>query len=209
MSKDQYRRIAGLYDTIFGPLTVGLRAIGMKMYPAANGMRVLDIGCGTGAHLSLYQEAGCEVFGIDPSPAMLEVARKRLGDGADLRSGDAANMPFDDAHFDLVTAMLVLHELPPATRSAILSEAMRTLKPDGRLLLIDFHPGPVRGLRGWQSKAIITLSELLAGREHYRNYRQFMAQNGLPSLVAAHDLKVDKERIVAGGNFGLFLLHPN
>lgn len=206
MSKDPYRRIARWYDTIFASLNEGLRAIGLKMYPPREGMRVLDIGCGTGIHLSLYQQAGCEVFGIDASPAMLDVARKRLGDRADLRLGDAAAMPYQDGQFDLIMTTLMLHELPPPTRSAILNEAMRVLDDEGRILLIDFHSGPFRGLRGWWAKAIVTLAEFTAGGEHYRNYRQFMAQKGLPPLVEAHDLLVDKQRIVAGGNFGLFLL---
>jgi demethylmenaquinone methyltransferase/2-methoxy-6-polyprenyl-1,4-benzoquinol methylase len=140
---------------------------------------------------------------------MLEVARATLGDRAELHLSETTGFPYDDGQFDLIITMLVLHELPSATRTTILNEAKRTLRAEGRLLLIDFHPGPIRGLNGWRSKIMITLSEILAGREHFRNYREFMAHKGLPTLVAAHDLTVDKERIVAGGNFGLFLLHSN
>ena len=143
------------------------------------------------------------------SPAMLGVARGRLGVRADLRAGDAASMPYADAQFDLIIAMLVLHELSPATRIGILSEARRTLNRHGRILLIDFHPGPVRGLSGWWSKSLITLAEIVAGGEHYKNYREFMAHKGLPTLITAQEFLVDKKRIVAGGNFGLFLLRSN
>ncbi len=47
----------------------------MKVYPPKEGMLVLDVGCGTGTNLSLYHEAGCSVFGIDSSPAMLAEAK--------------------------------------------------------------------------------------------------------------------------------------
>ena len=76
--KDQYKNIANWYDRIFEPLNSGLRNIGMKMYAAKAGMDVLDIGCGTGAHLKLYQNENCNIFGIDLSAAMLKVAQKKI-----------------------------------------------------------------------------------------------------------------------------------
>jgi len=54
--KDQYKNIANWYDRIFESLNSGLRNIGMKMYPIKAGMNVLDIGCGTGAFLRMYQK---------------------------------------------------------------------------------------------------------------------------------------------------------
>ena len=56
--------------------------------------RILDVGCGTGTQLTLYKKTGCTLFGIDASPAMLRIARRKLGETADLRLGDAANMAF-------------------------------------------------------------------------------------------------------------------
>lgn len=206
MSQDEYQRVAGWYDRVFGPLTIGLRGLGMKMHPPNDGARVLDIGCGTGMHLELYQKAGCKVYGIDPSASMIDVARQRLGDEADLRLADASNLPFDDGYFDLIVCMLVLHEIPPITRSAIVNEAKRTLNSAGRILLVDYHSGSVRGLRGWWSKFVITLSEVAIGGEHFQNYRQFMAHAGLAPLVEEGKFAVDKQRVVAGGNFELLLL---
>jgi ubiquinone/menaquinone biosynthesis C-methylase UbiE len=206
MKKDSYKRIAKYYDAIFGSLNSGLRGIGMKMYPPREGMSVLDVGCGTGVHLELYQKAGCKVFGIDLSPAMLQVARHRLGETADLLTGDASSMPYPDDKFDLVAMTNVLHELPAGVRSAVIDESKRVLKRDGRILLIDFHPGPIHPLKGWLTKSIITLAEISGGREHFKNYRHFIANKGLPALIYVHDLVVDTKKIVAGGTLGLFLL---
>ena len=206
MKIDPYKRTAKLYDTLFEPLNKGLRAIGMKLFPPKEGMLVLDVGCGTGIHLERYQKAGCKVFGIDQSPSMLQVARNRLGVSANLHMGDASNMPYSDNKFDLIIMSTVLHEMPSAVRSAVINESKRTLKEDGRVLLIDFHPGPIQPLKGWINKSIITFAEIAAGREHFKNYRNFMATKGLPALISTHGLSVEHEKIVSGGNIALFLL---
>jgi len=209
MKVDPYKKIAKLYDTLLGPLTSGLRALGMKMFPPREGMAVLDVGCGTGIHLELYQKAGCNVSGIDQSPSMLQVARNRLGESADLYMGDASNMPYPDKKFDLIIFSTVLHEMPREVRAAVINEAKRTLKEEGRILLIDFHPGPVRPLKGWLYKSLITFVEFAGGREHFKNYRDFIANKGLPAIASAHSLSVDKEKIVSGGNIALFLLRSD
>ena len=69
--RDAYRRAARWYDRVFGGLNVGLRGLGLKMFPPHEGMDVLDVGCGTGIQLAGYQQARCRVSGIDASSAML------------------------------------------------------------------------------------------------------------------------------------------
>ncbi len=203
---DQYKNIANWYDRIFEPLNSGLRKIGMKMYPAKAGMNVLDIGCGTGAHLKLYQNEKCDVFGIDMSAAMLKVARTKLGDVADLKLCDASKTTFSENTFDLITSFTVLHEMAPQVRINVLNEAKRILKNDGRILLIDFHPGPVKNIKGLISRSIITIAEIVAGGEHYKNYRNFMQSGGLPNLINSNGLVIEEYRIVSGDTFGIYLL---
>ncbi len=67
------------------------------------GMRLLDAGCGSGEFAALAVSHGATVSGIDASPGMLAVARRRAPE-ADLRVGDIAALPWDDDAFDLVTA---------------------------------------------------------------------------------------------------------
>jgi ubiquinone/menaquinone biosynthesis C-methylase UbiE len=204
--KDAYRRIARIYDPLFDKMNKGLRLAGIRAFRPSKGMDILDVGCGTGAHLELYQRYGCNLYGIDLSPSMLEIARKRLGDSARLGPGDATRMPYEDGKFDLVLCMLSLHEMREPTRSGVLNEMKRVLKEDGRMLLIDFHPGPYEPLQGWISEVIIFFSEIAAGREHFKNYRQFIAAKGLSPLAAQHGLTVEKEKILAGGTFAVLLL---
>jgi len=170
------------------------------------GIHVLDVGCGTGTNLMLYHEAGCNVFGIDLSPTMVEVAQKKLGDRAEIRIGDASKMPYSDDSFDLVTGYFTLHEMPSQIRPAVISEMARVVKHDGRILLIDYHLGSIRFPKGWMYKAIILFFEIMAGREHFRNYRDFLSRNCLAGLISTKNLRVSNEKIVSGGNVALFLL---
>ena len=113
---------------------------------------------------------------------------------------------FEDDMFDLVICMLLLHELSQGSQSAVLNEVMRVLKVNGSLLLIDFQPGPSKPLQGWISKALILISEMAAGGEHFKNYRQFMARKGLATLIEHQNLKIQNERILAGGTFAIYLV---
>jgi ubiquinone/menaquinone biosynthesis C-methylase UbiE len=96
--------------------------------------------------------------------------------------------------------------MSPETRSEVLNETKRVLKPDGRILLIDFHPGPYQPLQGWVSKIIILFSEMAAGREHFKNYRQFMSTKGLSTLLREQNMQVEKQSILAGGTFAVCLV---
>ena len=204
--KDSYQKHARRYDTFVEPFNTALRQIGLKMFPPDEGMLVLDIGCGTGTSLRLYDEAGCRVFGIDTSPSMLEVARHKLGKHANLRLADASQMPYPDGIFDLVVAMFVLHEMPGEIRPLVMAEIGRILKRDGRILLIDYHCGRIGFPAGWFYKTVILFLEIAAGREHFKNYRDFMARKALSELIVSRQLAIEKKKIVTGGNIGLHLL---
>jgi len=209
MTKDPYRRVAVLFDTIFEPLNRGLRLIGVGMFRPRKGMAVLDVGCGTGVHLELYRRFECSLFGIDASESMLDVAKKRLGEFADLKLANACEMPFKDGSFDLVISMLVLHEMDQASRPRAIDEMKRVLKETGRILLIDFHTGPYHCPRGWLTNFVIFVSEIAAGRRHFRNYRNFMSIRGLSTLLETNKLIVEQEKAVSGGGLVLYLLRKN
>ena len=103
------------------------------------GRRILDAGCGSGPLFAALRDRGATVTGIDRSAGMLEQARRRLGDGADLQVADLGSpLPFPDDTFDDVTASLVLHYLEDW--GAALAELRRVLKPGGRLIASVNHP---------------------------------------------------------------------
>ena len=209
MSKDPYKKTAKYYDTWVEPFNIAIRKIGLKMSPLKEGMRVLEVGCGTGTNIDLYHRAGCEVHGLDLSPAMLEEARRKLGNSAEFQIADASQIPYSDRSFDIVMAMLTLHEMPGSIRPSVMKEMIRVLKQDGCILLIDFHSGPIRFPKGWLYKALILFFEIAAGKEHFKNYRNFIAGQGLLDLIDAHNLFIEKKKIISGGNLGLFLLRSS
>jgi ubiquinone/menaquinone biosynthesis C-methylase UbiE len=109
-----------------------------------HGVRLLEIGCGTGTHLRiLAEEYGCVVSGIDASPGMLEQAGAKLPD-ADLRLGLAEELPFADGDFDAALMTLVVQHLD---RRRAFSEAHRVLGAGGRLLV--HTPDPDGFERSW------------------------------------------------------------
>jgi demethylmenaquinone methyltransferase/2-methoxy-6-polyprenyl-1,4-benzoquinol methylase len=209
MTKDPYQKFAAHYDRFIGPLTNALRHIGMKMYPVIPGMKVLEVGCGTGTNLMLYRQAGCCVYGIDRSPSMLEIARTKLGEEAEVQLGDASNMPYQDDFFDLVMAMFALHEMPGKIRPLVMREMARVTKQEGRILIMDYHPGPIRFPEGWIYRAIMIFFEKAAGHDHFSNYRDFLSRKGLPGLIENQKLVLDREKIIIAGNIAFFLIKPN
>ncbi len=204
MSTDAYARIARYYDRLLEPMNAPLRAAGLKMYPPTPAMTVLDVGCGTGAHLEAYVDAGAAGTGIDASPAMLGQARARLGDRAELIHGDATDMPFDDGSFDLIFTSLFLHELEPEIRDSVLGEIVRVVHADGRILVIDYRSGSLR-LKGKVWRTVATVAERIAGADHYRNWRTFLRSGGVEAMLPS-GAAITKSRIVAGGNLVISLI---
>lgn len=207
MNRDTYQNFANKYDKYVEPFNSVVRQIAMSMFPPQKGMVVLDVGCGTGTNLSLYQRAGCKVFGIDLSLSMLEVARIKLSTRANLLQGDASEMPYPNNFFNIIIAFLTLHEMPGYIRAEVMDEMTRILKHDGRILLVDYHPGPIRFPKGWWYKTVILTFEILAGREHFINYRDFLGKHGIPGLIDSQKLNVEKKKIISKGNLALFLIN--
>lgn len=206
MAGDAYGRLARLQDVVLEPLNAPLRDIAVRLVAPRAGLRVLDVGCGTGTQLQRYVDAGCEVAGVDASPAMLDRARARLGEDADLRLADAEHLPFEDRSFDIVTATLVLHELTPEARSRVAREMRRVLRDGGRVVVVDFHVGPLRPPKGWAMRAFSVLAEFVA--RHLDRSRAFLAEGGVPGLAERLDMNLERTKVVAGGNMAVYLMAP-
>lgn len=103
------------------------------------GFEMPDAGCGSGPLMEALRAKDAAVSGFDLSPAMVELARQRLGQDAKVRVSDlGAPLPYLDDKFDLVAASLSLHYVEDWPSA--LAELRRALKPGGRLIVSIIHP---------------------------------------------------------------------
>jgi ubiquinone/menaquinone biosynthesis C-methylase UbiE len=111
-----------------------------------DGVDVLDVGCGTGSLALVLAEQGHTVTGVDLSPNMVELARRKLAGRATILLGDAAVPPVGDRRFDVVLCRHLLWALPDP--AAALRRWTGLLRPGGQLVLIEGRWGaePAAGL---------------------------------------------------------------
>ena len=95
-------------------------------------LNALDLCCGQGNVSEALIRRGCEVVGIDFSPAMLAFARNRAPSAVFIE-GDAQSLPFGDAQFDIVVSNLGICHVPDQPRA--LTEVRRVLRPNGRFAM--------------------------------------------------------------------------
>jgi len=86
--------------------------------------KILDIGCGTGNHLLLLNKLGLDISGVDASPWMIDIARRRLGNRCELKTGQAEDLPFSDNEFDIAFLINTLE---------FLDDPLTALKEAGRV----------------------------------------------------------------------------
>jgi len=100
----------------------------------AAGAKVLDVGCGSGIFTHLLHHRGYAATGLDISPKLLDLARRKYPDIVFIE-GDVENLPFDDASADGVLLSGIVHHLPDPRQCA--AEVYRVLRPGGRFVAFD------------------------------------------------------------------------
>ena len=148
-----------LYDRLVGrPLAAFYDRLAADM-PAG---RVLDVGCGPGHLAAALAGRARDVVALDKDPAQVRIARRNHPE-VDVRLGDAADLPFPDACFDVVVTSESFHHWND--RAAGVAEAWRVLRPGGVFLIIE-GAGDVNkaemtrflGRRPWPGLATLTRS---------------------------------------------------
>jgi 2-polyprenyl-3-methyl-5-hydroxy-6-metoxy-1,4-benzoquinol methylase len=145
------------------------RAIRAELPEPRPGMRLLDVGCGTGHQLRNLNDAGFAVTGVDGSEDMLAHARE-LNPGAELRQANVDALPFPDASFDVVICLEVLRYLPDP--QPCLSEIRRVLRPGGKALVT---ATPLFNLNGY---AIVNRLALVVQQDSFTRLKQFFVTPG-------------------------------
>lgn len=180
-NSSSFRKLAPFYDLIASPLT-RLRNKVAALSGAREGDAILDICTGTGAQAFAFGKIGCRVMGIDISPDMLQIAkRKNVYQNVEFQMADATSLPFEDGQFDISSVSLALHDMPREVRPRVLDEMKRVSK---KVIVVDYHI-PENRLERWLHVSFTALYEL-------GYYRDFARQN-LKELIGQHGLTVTGE----------------
>ncbi|PZD74710.1 8-demethylnovobiocic acid C(8)-methyltransferase [Acaryochloris thomasi RCC1774] len=112
---------------------------------------ILDLGCGTGSTTVKLKQAfpTATVIGVDLSPYMLVMASRKAqaaGISIEWQQGLAETTHREPGRFDLITASMLFHELPPSQSQLVLREALRLCKPGGQVLTLDGNQTQLRRL---------------------------------------------------------------
>ena len=146
-SRSETERIRRIYDRRSASARSNRRDAGCEWLCSQADGDTLEIGIGRGRTLPFYPP-NIHLTGIDLSDVAVELAERRaleLGLDVTIRQGDAAALPYPDEHFDTVVFCYALCTIPD-DRTAV-AEAVRVLRPSGRLLLIEHVRSPNRIVR--------------------------------------------------------------
>jgi ubiquinone/menaquinone biosynthesis C-methylase UbiE len=144
---------------------------------------MLDVGCGVGSLHPLLRNVVGRLSGTDVSLECVAQARADNHDG-DYRAFDGSCLPFDNAGFDLVTAICVLHHVAPVARAHFINEMRRVARPGGLVCIIEHNPlNPLTRLAVARCEFDRGAVLLGAGK-----VRRLLAASGLRETEARHFL---------------------
>jgi ubiquinone/menaquinone biosynthesis C-methylase UbiE len=153
--------------------------------------KVLDVACGNGTlALMIAEKNGGDVTGIDLDEAMLKQAeqtRKKAG-ATSLRfiQADATDLSnFGNKEFDTAVISMAIHQFSPEDGLKVLKEMKRVA---AKVIVVDYAFPMNAGLYGWFTRTI----EWIAGGEHNRNFKQYMKNGGIDSLLSKTGLHSKK-----------------
>jgi len=152
---------------------------------------IIDVGCGTG-RLSFSLADRCKsILGIDLSKRNIDRANLTLNQRPDTKisfyHGNVSELHHNGlTHFDYAVLTYVIHEVNEEERINLLNEIARVAD---KIIIGDYLVPSPSGFNGFLSKFI----EFIAGKEHYRNYKSYMANGGIYYLAKKAGLKITNE----------------
>jgi len=149
-----YRFYAPIYDFVFGAFVNEGRKLSVSLFRQNEGDRILECGVGTGLSLPFYNKQ-VEVYGIDVSKEMLDIARKRFQKPdfphvKELIEMDAQELEYPDNYFQGSVAMYVASVVPDP--AAMMRELFRVTEPGGPVLVVNHFSSNAKVLRSVETR---------------------------------------------------------
>ncbi len=187
------------YATVIDPLLRDVRLYTPEFSGMKAGDRVLDVCCGTGDQAIHYARKNVTVIGVDSSPDMIKSAagsKRRQGlSNVSFQLADALHLPFRDSFFDYASICFGLHEKERIARNIIISEMKRVVRKGGALIFVDFQVPLPRCPITYLVKAI----EFIAGGDHFRCFKDYVAQGGMTEILKINRLGEEKRDYLKNG----------
>jgi len=133
---------------LFGDFDLNLVLKDILKSDNSNIKSIVDLGCGTGALLSFINTEVSQCIGVDSSPKMLELAKKRFANikkRCEFRLGELEHLPVKEQEVDSAIINMVLHHI--AVPSHIIHEAKRVIAPGGSLIIADLAKHTSRSIK--------------------------------------------------------------
>lgn len=187
--------------------------LAFSVFTPTEGMRVLDVGCGTGNFSIKLAEMGCKVIGVDVSEEMLKIAREKIrekGLNIEFHQIDVYDISFNDNEFDAVFSMAAFEFIKEPKQAY--NEMFRVLKPGGQLLIGTIHRdsswGKLYMSKSFQESTIFKYADFKSLEELEALDKKNLVSSGeclfIPPDALEQDITMEKEEQLSkteGGGF--------
>lgn len=185
---DEYSFFARIYDPFLYLVLHKIRKQVVEIVKHYKPHSIIDICCGTGNQLKYLKKQGFNnITGVDISRSMLQQAKKGK-ENIQCKNQDASQMDFSNDSFDMGIISFALHEKPYDVTLKIINETSRIVSPNGHIIIVDYlFNNQVK----FPLRYAIHFVEKLAGKYHYRYFRNYLQYGGLDHLMKNYLLKED------------------
>lgn len=189
-----------LYNSIIDPLLASSRKRILKRI--RSGSRVIDIASGTGQLTRELTSITPSITGIDLEESMIRYSLKKINGfkNSELtyKVEDARNLKsFGPGSFDVATLSLALHQFSRDDWPRVLKEILRI---SNSLLILDYNYPLPAGYR----KHLVYIIERIAGKEHSKNFRDFMKAGGVIPIIESNGFICEEKEVSGSGIFCLY-----
>jgi len=188
--------------------------LAFRMFTPKKGMRILDVGCGTGNFSIKLAKMGCEVVGIDLSEEMLKIAKDKTEKEAldiTFHQMDGYNLNFSNNEFDAVFSMAAFEFIKEPKKAY--DEMYRVLKPGGHMLIGTIHKNSSWGRlylsKEFQENTVFKYADFKTLEQMKHLDKDHLINHGeclfIPPTTPEEEITLEKEQVLSQKERGGFI----